>query len=96
MAIDHAVFDSMLERARTYRREIVDLGSHGEVIEENVLARLAGKREFVHLPPATATLADEIFALLGNPRLSEWQTHAIRRAFFMHGGETGQRERSAP
>ena len=94
MAIDYVIFDSMLKRAREYRRRVDMLGKHGAEIDGNVLARLAGRLESADLPPATAGLADEIFALLANPRLSQWQAHSIRREFFTHGGETSSAERS--
>lgn len=81
MAIDHVVFDSMIERAREYRRRVDELGIDGSAIDGNVLARLRGKPETADLPRASAALVDEIVALLDNHRLSPWQAHELCGAF---------------
>jgi hypothetical protein len=63
-------FEGMLNRARLLRRRIDELGSpSGAVIEAHVRDRLSW-RPTDDLPPAQSQLADEILALLDDPRLS--------------------------
>jgi hypothetical protein len=75
-------FETMRARARVHRIRLAELGPMSEpVILENVRDRL-DLRPIEALPPAQGELADEIFALLKDPRLNTMQVRALEREFF--------------
>lgn len=82
VAVDDVNFQAMLRRARELRRQLDELGwVSGSAIEASVHARLKRTPQPPELPPGQGRLADEILALLENPRLSFWQSHELAQAF---------------
>jgi hypothetical protein len=78
VAVDDVKFQAMLRQAREFHKRVDELDSaSGSVIVANVFTRLNGKPQPPELPPGQSRLADEILALLENPRLSPMQAHAL-------------------
>jgi hypothetical protein len=72
----------MRVRACVYRIRLAELGPiSGPVIIENVRDRL-DLRPAEKLPPAQRELADEIFALLKDPRLDVFRARMLEQEFF--------------
>lgn len=83
MAIPEDEFETMLARARKFRRRVDELGTvSSPAIDGYVRDRLRYRRDGNPLPPAQADLADEIVALLQVSSLSPQQAHQIERQFF--------------
>lgn len=83
MAIPGDEFETMLARARSFRRRVDELGSvSGSVIDGHVRDRLHSRGNGNALPPAQADLAEEIVALLQVSSLSPQQANQIERQFF--------------
>jgi hypothetical protein len=74
-------FETMLARARRFRKRVDELPMGGTEIDANVRARLRAKPSS-ELPPGQQALADEIHSLLDDLRLSAHQAAWIERAFF--------------
>jgi hypothetical protein len=82
VAVPNDEFQTMLARARNFRRRVDELGSvSGPVIAEGVRDRLR-RRLVEYLPPAQRELAEEIVTLLEHPELSQLQAAQLERAFF--------------
>jgi len=76
-------FDTMLARARRFRRRVDELGGvSGPAIDGYVRDRLRFRPNVSLPPPAQAELADEILALLQLPSLSSHQAHRLEQEFF--------------
>jgi hypothetical protein len=76
-------FETMLARARSFRRRVDDLGTlSGPAIDGYVRDRLHYRRDINSLPPAQVEFADEILALLQVPTLSPQQLHRLEQEFF--------------
>jgi len=76
-------FETMLARARNFRRRVDELGTvSGPAIDGYVRDRLRSRRDGYALPPAQAELAEEIVALFQVSSLSPQQAHQIERQFF--------------
>lgn len=83
VAVPDDEFETMQARSRSYRRRLEALGSvSAPVIEGYVRDRLRWRPSANTLPPAQGELADEILALLEEPRLSAQQTAQLQREFF--------------
>ena len=78
MTIPDDAFETMLARARRFRRQLDELGISRSVIDANVCARLQS-RPPPELPPGQEKLADEVLRLLQNSDLSPWQAHELQR-----------------
>jgi hypothetical protein len=76
-------FETMLARARRFRRRVDELGTvSAPAIDGYVRDHLRYRPQVGALPPAQAELADEILALLQMPGLSTEQARRIEREFF--------------
>jgi hypothetical protein len=76
-------FQTMLARARNFRRRVDELGTvNSPAIDGYVRDRLRDRRNGNALPPAQTDLADEIVALLQISSLSPHQAHQLEREFF--------------
>jgi hypothetical protein len=85
VAVPDDEFETMLARARSFRRRVAELGSvSGPVIEQHVRERLRWRPTTSTLPPAQGELAEEIIELIEAPRLSPQQTSRLEREFFGH------------
>jgi len=78
VTIPDDAFETMLARARRFRRQLDELGISRSVIDANVCARLQS-RPPPELPPGQEKLADEVLRLLQNSDLSPWQAHELQR-----------------
>jgi hypothetical protein len=76
-------FETMLARARSFRRRVDELGTvSSPAIDGYVRDRLRDRPDVNSLPRAQAEFADEILALLQLPSLSPQQAHRLEREFF--------------
>jgi hypothetical protein len=75
-------FAAMMARANHFRVEVRELGWNGFVVDSNVRARLYWNPKIPELPAGQESLADEIYALLGNSRLSAAQAAQLEREYF--------------
>jgi hypothetical protein len=84
--LDHVVpddeFVAMIGAANRFRTEVEELGMSGSDIDSNVRARLYWNPRIPDLPDGQEELADEIHALLDNPRLSAPQAAELERGYF--------------
>jgi hypothetical protein len=82
VTIPDDAYETMLARARRFRRELDGLGISRSLIDANVCARLQSKPA-PDLPPGQAELADEVLRLLQDPDLSPWQAHELQRTVLL-------------
>jgi hypothetical protein len=81
VAVPDDAFETMLARARGFRKRVAELGLSAPMIEADVEARLHWLATGPALPSGQAKLADEILALLRNPGLSPQQAQRLESAF---------------
>jgi hypothetical protein len=74
-------FVAMIARANRFRAEVRELWN-GFVVDSNVRARLYWNPKIPELPAGQESLADEIYALLGDSRLSAQQASQLEREYF--------------
>ena len=74
-------FVAMVARANRFRAEVVELWN-GFVVDANVRARLYWNPKIPELPAVQESLADDIYELLGNSKLSAQQTAQLEREYF--------------
>ena len=75
-------FETMVARANRFRAEVGELGWDGSIVDSNVRARLYWNPTTPELPAGQESLADEIYALLGDSRLSAQQQAQLEREYF--------------
>jgi hypothetical protein len=75
-------FETMVARANRFRVEVGQLGWSAFVVDSNVRARLYWNPTIPELPADQESLADEIYELLGNSKLSAQQAAQLEREYF--------------
>ncbi len=75
-------FVAMIAAANRLRTEVGELGMSGSDIDSNVRARLYWNPKVPDVPVGKEGLADEIYALLDNSRLSAQQAADLEREYF--------------
>jgi hypothetical protein len=75
-------FVAMIAAANRFRTEVGELGMSGSDIDSNVRARLYWNPKVPDVPVGKEGLADEIYALLDNSRLSAQQAADLEREYF--------------
>jgi hypothetical protein len=75
-------FVAMVARANGFRSEVASLGFSGSEIDANVRARLYWNPKIPELEAGHEALANEIYALLENSRLSASQAAQLEHAYF--------------
>jgi hypothetical protein len=75
-------FVAMIARANRFRSEVGELGWDGFIVDSNVRARLYWNPTTPELPADQESLADKIYALLGDSRLSAQQAAQLEREYF--------------
>jgi hypothetical protein len=75
-------FVAMVERAHGLRAEVEKLGFRSFEVDANVKARLYWNPKVPTLPLGHEGLADEVHALLNDPRLSAPQAAQLEREYF--------------
>ena len=74
-------FVAMVARANRFRAEVGELWN-GFVVDSNVRARLYWNPKIPELPAGQESLADAIYELLSNSKLSAQQLAQLERAYF--------------
>jgi hypothetical protein len=83
VTIPNDEFETMLARARSFRRRVDELGTlSSPAIDGYVRERLRYRPDVNSLPRAQAEFADEIVALLQQPTLSLQQADRLKQEFF--------------
>jgi hypothetical protein len=75
-------FVTMVAAANHFRTEVGNVGFRGPDIDSHVRARLYWNPKIPELMAGEQALANEIHALLSNPRLSASQTAQLEREYF--------------
>jgi hypothetical protein len=76
-------FETMLARARLYRKRVAELGGvSASIIKQNVRERVGLRTGSQTLTRAQDELADEILAFLRDARLSRHQAARLEQEFF--------------
>jgi hypothetical protein len=83
VAIDEVNFQGLLNRARESHQRVEGLALSRRGVYAYVRARLRWHPEPPPLPPGQAMLANEIVAMLKDPRLSSSQAWQLEQAFFL-------------
>ena len=75
-------FVAMIAAANQFRTTVGELGTPGSDVDSNIRARLYWNPKIPDPPMGQETLADEIYALLENSRLSASQAAQLEREYF--------------
>jgi hypothetical protein len=78
-------FETMVARANRLRAEVGELWN-GFVVDSHVRGRLYWNPKIPELPAGQESLADEIYELLSNSKLSAQQQARLERAYFPSRG----------
>jgi hypothetical protein len=81
LAIDDAVFQTLLEQVRELHRRTDEITRSKWMVQENVRARL-NWNDPPSLPRDQRALADEVVEALDTPRLSTAQSRKLWRTYF--------------
>ncbi len=80
--VPHDEFVALIAAANQFRTTVGELGMRGSDVDSNVRARLYWNPKIPDPPMGQETLADEIYALLENSRLSAHQAAQLEREYF--------------